>query len=167
VLVGPTEVLCCAEDPAMHKLRLVVATLAVSASLMGMTMMGIAGLFLRGLDDRAFGDPVQFYASLRHYGALGWNGALVALGGCVGLALLLDWKKNFQAAKICGAVAFLSLTVGLYVFPIHFPSGAMYFSLLTFTSGACIAFALAATVRYMWGRTRRSSERAAHNGHSC
>jgi hypothetical protein len=151
----------------MHKLRSVVATLAVSASLMGMTMMGIATFFLRRLDDHAFGDPVQFYASLRHYGALGWNGALVGLGGCVGLALLLDWKKNLQAAKICGVVALLSPTFGLYVFPIHFPSGAMYFSLLTFTSGACIAFALAAAAGYNWFRTRQSSEPAAHNGHNC
>jgi hypothetical protein len=144
-----------------------VATLAASASLMGMTMMGIATLFLRRLDDHAFGDPGQFYASLRHYGALGWNGALVGLGGCVGLALLLDWKKNFQAAKICGIVALLSLTFGLFVFPIHFPSGAMYFSLLTLTSGACITFVLAGAARYMWCRTRQSSKPAAHNGHNC
>jgi hypothetical protein len=149
----------------MHKLRSVVATLAVLVSLVGMTMMAIAAIFLRRLDDHAFGDPVQFYASSRHYGALGWNGALVGLAGCVGLALLLEWKKNFQAAKICGVLAFLSLTFGLYVFPIHFPSGAMYFSLLTFTSGACIAFALAATARYMWCRTHQSSEPAAHNGY--
>jgi hypothetical protein len=151
----------------MHMFRSVVATLAVSAWLVSMTMMGIATLFLRRLDDHAFGDPVQFYASLRHYGALGWNGALVGLGGCVGLALLLDWKKNSQAAKICGGLAFLSLTFGLYVFPIHFPSGAMYFSLLTLTSGACIAFALAAAVRYMWWRTHHSSNPAEHNGHRC
>ena len=92
----------------MHKLRSVVAMLAVLVALVGMTMMGIAALFLRRLDDHAFGDPVQFYASSRHYGTLGWNGALVGLAGCVGLALLLDWKKGFQAAKICGVVAFLS-----------------------------------------------------------
>ena len=55
----------------MHKLRLVVATFAVLVSLVGMTMMGIAAVFLRRLDDHAFGDPVQFYASSRHYGALG------------------------------------------------------------------------------------------------
>ncbi len=147
----------------MHKLRSVVAMLAVLVALVGMTMMGIAALFLRRLDDHAFGDPVQFYASSRHYGTLGWNGALVGLAGCVGLALLLDWKKGFQAAKICGVVAFLSLTFGLYVFPIHFPSGAMYFSLLTFTSGACLAFALAATARKIWCRTHQSSEPAANS----
>jgi hypothetical protein len=151
----------------MHKLRPVVAVLAVLVSLVGMTMMGIATLFLRRLDDHAFGDPFQFYASSRQYGTLGWKGALVGLAGCVGLALLLDWRRNFQAAKICGVVAFLSLTLGLYVFPIHFPSGAMYFSLLTFTSGACIAFALAATVRYMWCRTHQRSEPAPHNGYNC
>jgi hypothetical protein len=141
----------------MQKLRSVVATLAVLVLFVGMTMMGIAALFLHRLDDHAFGDPVQFYASSRQYGALGWSGALVGLAGCVGLALLLDWKKSFQAAKILGVVAFLSLTFGLYVFPIHLPSGAMYFSLLAFTSGACIAFALAATARYLRWRTRQSS----------
>jgi hypothetical protein len=33
----------------------------------------------------------------------------------------------------------------------------MYFSLLTFTSGAGVAFGLAATARYMWWRTHQSS----------
>ena len=150
----------------MHKLRSVVAMLTVLLLLVGMTMMGFAALFLHRLDNHAFGDPVQFYASSRHYSALGWHGALVGLAGCVGLALLLDCKKNFQAAKICGVVAFLSLTFGLFVFPTHFPSGAMYFSLLTFTSGACVAFALAATTRFMWWRTHQSSKPAAHNGHN-
>lgn len=142
----------------MHKLRLVLATLAVFVSLIGMSMMGIATHFLWILDDHAFGDPVPFYASLRHYGALGWYGALVGLAGCAGLALLLHWKKSFQAAKICGVGALLSLTFGLFFFPIHFPSGAMYFSLLTFTSGAAAAFALAATARYMWWRMHHSPE---------
>ena len=151
----------------MHKLRSVVATLAVSASLMGMTMMGIATFFLRRLDDHSYGDPVQYYASARHYGSMGWNGALVGLAGCVGLALLPDWRKDIQAAALCGALAFFTLTFGLYVFPIHFASGAMYFSLLLFTFGACVAFGLTATARYVWYRTRQSSEPAAHNGHNC
>lgn len=142
----------------MHKLRSVLAMLAAVVLLMGMSMMGIAAHFLWILDDHAFGDPVPFYASLRHYGALGWHGALVGLAGCAGLALLLHWQKSFQAAKICGVGAFLSLTLGLFFFPIHFPSGAMYFSLLILTSGACVAFALAATVRYMWCQTHESSE---------
>src|SRR5215469_8056116 len=50
------------------------------------------------------------------------------------------------------------LDVRPILLPIRFPSGAMYFSLLTFTSGACVAFALAATPRYMWCRTHQSSE---------
>lgn len=148
----------------MHQLRSVVAALAVFVSLAGMAMMAVAALFLRRLDDHAFGDPSQFYAASRHYGALGWNGAVIGLAGCVGLAAILDWKKSFRAAQISGVVAFLSLTIGLFVFPIHFPSGAMYFSLLTFTSGACIAFALAATARYMWRRTHQGSEPAAYDG---
>lgn len=147
----------CGRSIVMHKLRIVLATLATLVSLMGMSMMAIAAHFLWILDDHAFGDPVPFYLSLRHYGALGWHGALVGLGGCTVLALLLHWKKSFQAAKICGVGAFLSLTFGLFFFPTHFPSGAMYFSLLTFTSGACVAFALTATARYMWFRTHRNS----------
>lgn len=155
------EISYAVEDSVMQKLKPVFATLAVLVSLVGMTMMGIAALFLRRLDDHAFGDPAQFYASSRHYGSLGWNGALVGLAGCVGLALLLDWKKGFQAAKVSGVLALLSLTFGLYVFPIHFPSGAMYFPLLIFTSGTCLAFALAAAARWMRCRTQQSSERAA------
>jgi hypothetical protein len=89
----------------MQKLRPVFATLAGLVSLVGMTVMGIAAVFLRRLDDHAFGDPVQFYASVRHYSALGWDGALIGLSGCVGLALLLGWKKSLKAAKICGVVA--------------------------------------------------------------
>lgn len=141
----------------MHKLRLVLAVLAASMSLMGMSMMAIAARFLWILENSASGDMGPFYTSLRHYGALGWHGALVGLGGCAALAVLLHWKKSFQAAKISGVGAFLSLTFGLFFFPIHFPSGAMYFSLLTFTSGACAAFALAGTARYMWFRTHQSS----------
>lgn len=142
----------------MHKLRLVLAILAVLVSLTGMTMMAISAHFLWILDGHAFGDPVPFYASLRKYGALGWHGALVGLGGCAGLALLLHWKESFEAAKICGVGVFLSLTFGLFFFPIHFPSGAMYFSLLAFTSGACVTFGLAATARYIRCRTHQSSE---------
>jgi len=155
----------CAEHLLMHKSA--VASISVLALSVGIAMMGVAAVFLRRLDDRAFGDPVPFYASVRHYGSLGWHGALIALAGCVGLALLLDWKKGFQAATICGLSGFLVLTLGLYVFPIHFPSGAMYLSLLTFTSGACAAFALTATARYVWFRTHQSSRPAGRAGYSC
>ena len=140
----------------MQKHKSAVASISVLAMLLGMVMMGIAALFLRRLDDHAYGDPVQFYASARHYGSMGWNGALVGLAGCVGLALLLDWRKGVQAAALCGALAFFTLTFGLYVFPTHFASGAMYFSLLLFTLGACVAFGLTATARYVWYRTHQN-----------
>jgi hypothetical protein len=144
----------------MLKRTVAVGSVSVTALLVGIAMMGVAAMFLRRLDDRAFGDPAVFYASTRHYGLLGWRGALVSLAGSIGLALLLDWKIAYRAAALCGVLFFFSASFGLYVFPIHFPSGAIYFSLLVFTSGACVAFAVSATTRCLWFRAHQSPQRA-------
>jgi hypothetical protein len=66
-------------------------------------------------------------------------------------------EEELSGSQTCGVGAVLSLMLGLFLFPIHFPSGALYFSLLTFTPGSCAAFALAATARYMWFRTQQRS----------
>jgi len=62
----------------------------------------------------------------------------VCLAGCFAFAMVLDYKQGFRAGVISIFSAFAVAIFGLFLFPIHFPSGNVYFSLLGVTFGGAL-----------------------------
>jgi multisubunit Na+/H+ antiporter MnhG subunit len=81
-------------------------------------------------------------------------GSIVCLIGCMGLALALDQMKGFRAAKNSALIGFATAILGLFFFPIHNVSIAVYFDLLFVTFGASLIFLVTATARSMSSKTR-------------
>jgi hypothetical protein len=81
-------------------------------------------------------------------------GVPVCLAGCIALAILLDYKQGFRAGVTSIFIAFAVAMFGLFLFPIHFPSGAVYFSLLGVTFGASFVFVSVGSIRYFSNRIR-------------
>jgi hypothetical protein len=137
----------------MSKAKSVLLAMSILIISAGFAVIGVGAFFLKRLDDHAFGDPTVFYAAARHYGLVTSAGVPVCLAGCLALAVTLDYKQGFRAGVTAIGSAFAVAIFGVFLFPIHFPSGAVYFNLLGVTFGASLVFFLLASVRYVWYRT--------------
>ena len=111
-------------------MKFILFTLSILTLATGLAIVCVGAFFLKRLDDHAFGDPAVFYRAARHYGSITSTGSMVCLIGCIGLALALDHSKGFHAAKNSALIAFATAIFGLFFFPIHNASGAVYFDLL-------------------------------------
>jgi hypothetical protein len=127
-----------------------VSMLTVAA---GVVIIAVGAVFLDRLDDHMGEHALDYYDLARHYGSLTSTGALVCLAGCVGLALALKYRRGFYAGAWSAAIGFATAIFGLFLFPIHSASGAVYFSLMVVMFGASLIFVLVAAVRYVWYRT--------------
>src|SRR5258706_2494088 len=112
-----------AEKTRMPKAKSVLFAASVAIISAGLAIIGVGAFFLRRLDDHAFGDPGVFYAAVRHYASVTSAGVLVCLAGCIALAMVLDYKQEFRAGVTSIFMAFAVAIFGLFLFPIHFPSG--------------------------------------------
>jgi hypothetical protein len=144
----------------MSKAKCVLVAASVAIISTGLVIIGVGAFFLKGLDDHAFGDPSVFYAAVRHYASVTSAGVPVRLAGCIALAIVLDYKQGFRAGVTSVFIAFAVAIFGLFLFPIHFPSGAVYFSLLAVTLGASLVFFSVGSIRYLLNRPR-----VAHDKH--
>jgi hypothetical protein len=142
------------EKTRMPKAKSVLVAASVAVISTGLTVVGVGAFFLKRLDDRAFGNPGVFYAAVRHYASVTSAGIPVCLAGCIALAIVLDYKQGFRAGVTSIFIAFAFAVFGLFLFPIHFPSGAVYFSLLGVTFGASLVFFSVASIRYLSDRIR-------------
>jgi len=138
----------------MPRAKSVLFAASVAIISAGFAIIGVGAFFLKGLDNHAFGDPGVFYAAVRHYASLTSAGVLVCLAGCMALAMVLDYKKGFRAGVTSIFIALAVAIFGLFLFPIHFPSGNVYFSLLGVTFGASLVFVSVGTIRYFSNRIR-------------
>lgn len=138
----------------MPKAKSVLLAVSVAIISTGLVIIGVGAFFLKRLDDHAFGDPGVFYAAVRHYASVTSAGVPVCLAGCIALAILLDYKQGFRAGVTSIFIAFAVAIFGLFLFPIHFPSGNVYFSLLGVTFGASFVFVSVAAIRYFSNRIR-------------
>jgi hypothetical protein len=91
-----------------------------------------------------------YYASIRHSGNVGFVGAIVCLIGCVGLGITWSIPSLVQAGlgSIVGTVAVAFF--GLFLFNLHGPTGALYFTVVGLVLGVGLLFFLIAGVRYIW-----------------
>lgn len=138
----------------MPKAKSVLLAVSVAIISTGLAITGVGAFFLKRLDDHVLGDPNAFYAAVRHYASLTSAGVPVCLAGCIALAIVLDYKQGFRAAVISMFTALAVAILGLFLFPIHFPSGNAYFSLLGITFGASLVFVSVGSIRYLSDRTR-------------
>ena len=143
-----------AEKTRMPKAKSVLFAASVAIISTGLAIIGVGAFFLRRLDDHAFGDPGVFYAGVRHYASVTSAGVLVCSAGCIALAMVLDYQQGFRAGVTSIFIAFAVAIFGLFLFPIHFPSGNVYFSLLGVTFGASLVFVSVGSIRYFYDRTR-------------
>jgi hypothetical protein len=142
------------EKTRMPKAKSVCLAAAVAIISTGLAIIGVGAFFLKRLDDHAFGDPGVFYAAVRHYASVTSAGVPVCLAGCIPLAIVLDYKQGFRAGLTSIFIGFATAIFGLFLFPIHFPSGAVYFSLLGVTFGASLVFVSVGSIRYFSNRIR-------------
>src|SRR5579863_2853089 len=142
------------EKTRMPKAKSVCLAAAVAIISTGLAIIGVGAFFLKRLDDHAFGDPGVFYAAVRHYASVTSAGVPVCLAGCIPLAIVLDYKQGFRAGLTSIFIGFAAAIFGLFLFPIHFPSGAVYFSLLGVTFGASLVFVSVGSIRYFSNRIR-------------
>jgi hypothetical protein len=138
----------------MSKAKSVLLAASVAIISTGLAIIGVGAFFLKRLDYHAFGDPGVFYSAVRHYASVTSAGVPVCLAGCIPLAIALDYKQGFRAGVTSIFIAFAVAIFGLFLFPIHFPSGAVYFSLLGVTFGASLVFVSVGSIRYFYDRTR-------------
>jgi hypothetical protein len=137
----------------MSKAKSVLLAASVAIISTGLAIIGVGAFFLKRLDNHAFGDPGVFYAAVRHYASVTSAGVPVCLAGCIALAIVLDYRQGFRAGVISIFTAFAVAILGLFLFPIHFPSGAVYFSFLGVTFGASLVFVSVGSIRYLSKRT--------------
>jgi hypothetical protein len=138
----------------MSKMKFILSALSILTLATGLAIVCVGAFFLKRLDDHAFGDPAVFYGAAHHYGSITSTGSIVCLIGCIGLALALDHTKGFHAAKNSALIAFATAIFGLFFFPIHNASGAVYSDLLFVTFGASLIFVLVASARWISSKTR-------------
>jgi hypothetical protein len=142
------------EKTRMPKAKSALFAASVAIISTGLVIIGVGAFFLKRLDDQAFGDPGVFYAAIRRYASVTSAGVLVCLAGCIAFAMVLDYKQGFRAGVISIFSAFAVAIFGLFLFPIHFPSGNVYFSLLGVTFGAALVFVSVGSIRYISNRIR-------------
>ena len=135
-------------------MKFILSALSIFILTTGLAIVCVGAFFLKRLDDHAFGDPAVFYGTAHHYGSITLMGSIVCLIGCIGLALALDHTKGLHAAKHSALIAFATAFFGLFVFPIHNASGAVYSDLLFVTFGASLIFVLVASARWLSCKTR-------------
>ena len=80
----------------------------------------------------------------------------MCLGACVGLASVVHYGRGLRVAGWSAAVGFATMIFGLFLFPIHSASGAVYFNLLAVAFRTSLIFLLIAAVRYAWYRMHKS-----------
>jgi len=142
------------EKTRMPKAKSVLFGASVAIISTGLAIIGVGAFFQKRLDDHAFGDPGVFYAAVRHYASVTSAGVLVCLAGCIALAMVLDYKQGFRAGVTSIFIGSAVAIFGLFLFPIHFPSGDVYFSLLSVTFGASLVFVSVGSIRYFSNRIR-------------
>lgn len=138
----------------MSKTELILSITSILTFSAGVAAIAVGAFFLKRLDERAFGDPIVFYAAVRHYGLIASMGCLLCLAGCVGFALAADQRKGFRAARNSALGGLATAMFGMFLFPIHNASGAVYFDLLAVTLGSSLIFLLVASIRWILYRTR-------------
>jgi hypothetical protein len=134
-------------------IKSVVFTVSILTVAAGLVIIAAGAVFLERLDDHMGEHAVDYYDLARHYGSLTSKGALVCLTGCVGLALAMKYRQGFYAGAWSAAIGLATAIVGLFLFPIHAASGAVYVSLMAVMFGASLIFVSVAAVRYIWYRT--------------
>jgi hypothetical protein len=140
----------------MSEMKRVFRTLSIIALSVGLVVIGVGAFFLKRLDDHALGDPAIFYGSVHRYGSIVSTGVLICLVGCAVFALATDHMKRLRAARNCALIGVATLVFGIFLFPVHNASGAVYVNLLGVTFGASLIFVLVASGRWIWYRTRQS-----------
>ena len=143
----------------MSKIKSVVSTASILTISAGLVVIIVGAFFLRRLDEHMYEHPTDFYDLSQHYGSIASAGAPVCLAGCIGLALALDYREGFYAGEWSAVIGFATAFLGLFLFPIHNASGAVYFTLLGVTFGASLIFCLVATIQYIWHKTHLPNTR--------
>jgi hypothetical protein len=143
----------------MSKMKFILAALSILTLATGLVIVCVGALFLKRLDGHAFGDPAVFYGAAHHYGSITSEGSIVCLIGCIGIALALGHAKGFHAAKNSALIGFATAIFGMFFFPIHNASGAVYFDLLFVTFGASLIFVLVASARWILFKTRSADRK--------
>ena len=91
-----------------------------------------------------------YYASISHFGTVGFVGAIICLIGCVGLGITRSIPSLVQAGlgSIVGTVGVAFF--GLFLFNLHGPTGVLYFTVVGLVLGVGLLFLLMAGVRHIW-----------------
>ena len=109
------------EKTRMSKAKSVLFAASAAIISTGLAIIGVGAVFLKRLDDHAFGDGAVFTAAVRHDASVTSAGVRVCLAGCIALAMVLDYKQGFRAGVTSIVIAFAVAILGLFLFPIHFP----------------------------------------------
>jgi hypothetical protein len=75
---------------------------------------------------------------------------LICLAGCAAFALAIDLMKGLRAARNSAVIGVATLIFGVFLFPVHDASGALYIYLLIVTFGASLIFVLVASGCWIW-----------------
>jgi hypothetical protein len=140
----------------MSEMKRIFRALSIIAFSVGLVVIGVGAFFLKRLDNQAFGDPAVFYGSVHRYGSIVSTGVRICLVGCAAFALATDHMKGFRAARNCALIGVATLVFGIFLFPVHNASGAVYIYLLVVTFGASLIFVLVASGRWIWSSTHRN-----------
>jgi hypothetical protein len=138
----------------MSKAKLTLSVVSILAISAGVAAIAVGAFLLKKLDDHAFGDPVAFYAAIRRGSWIASRGSVLCLAGSLGFALMADHRRGFRAARNSAFSCIASAILGLFVFPIHYPSGAVYFDILAVTLGTSLIFLSVASARWMLYKNR-------------
>jgi hypothetical protein len=140
----------------MSEMKLIFHTLSIIAVSVGLVVIGVGAFLLKRLDHHAFGDPAVFYGSTHRYGSIVSAGVVICLAGCAAFALVTDHMKGLRAARNSALIGVATLIFGIFLFPVHNASGAVYIYLLVVTFGASLIFVLVTSGRWIWYRIHQN-----------
>ena len=131
-------------------LKSVIFAVSLCTISAGTVMIAVGAFHLHHLDDHISEHAADFYDLARQFGSMVAAGARICFAGCLCLTLILDHKECLRAGLRSAVIGLTTTIFGLFLFPIHYASGAVYSVLLSLMFGSSLMFLSVALFRYLW-----------------